>query len=118
MKKKMKERYLFDFYGELLTEKQKQILEYYYNDDYSLAEIAEVLGVSRQGIFDVVKRSRLMMESYEEKLGLMVKFLNSQKLIKKAQKDLQNLALKLEGHSEQEKALAIVEQLDGVNEEN
>ncbi len=114
----MKESYLFDFYGELLTDKQKQILEYYYNDDYSLAEIAEVLSVSRQGIFDVIKRSRLMMESYEDKLGLMAKFLNRRKIIKELQGDLQDLALNLEDHGIERKILAIVNQLNGVNEEN
>ena len=78
MEKKVGEQYLFDFYGELLTAKQKQILEYYYDDDYSLAEIAEVMAVTRQGIFDVIKRSKAMMETYEEKLGLIAKFLKSQ----------------------------------------
>lgn len=118
MKKKMRERYLFDFYGELLTDKQKQILEYHYNDDYSLAEIAEVLCVSRQGIFDVVKRSRLIMESYEEKLSLMAKFLKNQNIIKEVQDNLLNLALDIDDHGLQENVLAIVKQLSGVNEEN
>ena len=118
MKKKMRERYLFDFYGELLTDKQKQILEYHYNDDYSLSEIAEVLCVSRQGIFDVVKRSRLIMESYEEKLSLMAKFLKNQNIIKEVQDNLLNLALDIDDHGLQENVLAIVKQLSGVNKEN
>ena len=118
MKKKMRERYLFDFYGELLTDKQKQILEYHYNDDYSLAEIAEVLCVSRQGIFDVVKRSRLIMESYEEKLSLMAKIIKNQNIIKEVQDNLLNLALDIDDHGLQENVLAIVKQLSGVNEEN
>lgn len=118
MKKKMEEHYLFDFYGELLTEKQKQILDYYYNDDYSLAEIAEVMAVTRQGIFDVIKRSRLMMESYENKLGLMNKFLKTQRIIKQAQKELNALAINIEDQKIENKILAIRDQLDGVNAEN
>ena len=92
MEKKVEEQYLFDFYGELLTQKQKQILGYYYDEDYSLAEIAEVMSVTRQGIFDVIKRSKAMMEVYEEKLGLIEKFLKSQILLDEVQKDLMGLA--------------------------
>ena len=114
----MKERYLFDFYGELLTEKQKQILDYYYNEDYSLVEIAEVLSVSRQGIFDVIKRSRLMMETYEDKLGLMSKFIKNRRIIKEVQEDLQDLMIKVEDQIIEKKILFIVDKLDGVNEEN
>lgn len=114
----MESQYLFDFYGELLTEKQKQILDYYYNEDYSLAEIAEVMLVTRQGIFDVIKRSRAMMESYEEKLGLMSKFLKNRRVLKQTQNDLRNLAINVEDHDLQKKMLLIVDRLNEVNEEN
>ncbi|MGL4606740.1 MAG: putative DNA-binding protein [Eubacteriaceae bacterium] len=118
MEKKVKEQYLFDFYGELLTEKQKQILEYYYNDDYSLAEIAEVMSVTRQGIFDVIKRSKSMMEAYEEKLGLIEKFLNTQNLFSSIKKDLSELQSVLDSPVLQRQVESIIEKLDAVSEEN
>ncbi|MBN2796708.1 MAG: YlxM family DNA-binding protein [Clostridia bacterium] len=71
---------LFAFYGELLTEKQKDVLELYCLEDLSLGEIAEDLNISRQGVFDNVKRATKTLESYELKLGLMAKF-NSNKML-------------------------------------
>lgn len=118
MEKKVEEQYLFDFYGELLTEKQKQILDYYYNDDYSLAEIAEVMSVTRQGIFDVIKRSKTMMEVYEEKLGLIQKFLETQKVFSSLKDDLINLEKEISEPRSQVKIKKILEKLDRVREEN
>ena len=67
---------LHDFYGELLTEKQSRAIDLYYNDDLSLAEIAEPLGVTRQGVRDAIKRGEKQLLEYEEKLGLITRFLN------------------------------------------
>lgn len=61
----------YDYYGEFLTPKQRTVFEYYYNDDYSLAEIAAELGVSRQGVLDVLKRAAGKMKNMEAKLGLV-----------------------------------------------
>lgn len=65
---------LFDFYGEILTEKQKQVIDLYYNDDLSLAEIAEQAQITRQGVRDCIKRAEATMSFMEEKLGLARKF--------------------------------------------
>lgn len=60
---------LFDFYGETLTEKQRDMIEQYYNQDLSLSEIAENIGISRQGVRDSVKRAETQLLDMEEKLG-------------------------------------------------
>ncbi|MCC3376267.1 YlxM family DNA-binding protein [Cohnella sp. REN36] len=62
---------LFDFYGPLLTEKQQTFLKYYFHDDYSLGEIAADAGVSRQAVYEHLKRAEQVLESYERKLGLV-----------------------------------------------
>jgi len=64
---------LYDCYGGLLTDKQKDVMHLYYEDDYSLAEIAEELQVSRQAVHDMIKKSRRTLEDCEEKLGLAAK---------------------------------------------
>ena len=61
--------FLLDFYGDVLSERKRTVLDYYYNDDLSLAEIAEQKGVSRQSVSDCLNKSRKQLESYEEKLG-------------------------------------------------
>lgn len=65
---------LFDFYGKLLTDKQYEAVELYYMNDLSLGEIAEKIDVSRQGIFDMLKRAEKNLYDYEDKLGLVSKF--------------------------------------------
>ena len=66
--------YLFDFYQELLTPKQRNYMEMYYLEDYSLGEISELFQVSRQAVYDNIKRTERMLESYESKLHLYEKF--------------------------------------------
>lgn len=67
---------LYDFYGELLTEHQKEIYEQYVLEDYSLSEIATEQNISRQGVHDLVKRCNKILEGYETKLHLVEKFLS------------------------------------------
>lgn len=71
---------LFDFYQELLTAKQKAYVSFYYLDDYSLGEIAEEFEVSRQAIYDNIKRTEESLEKYEEKLGMLKKYQQREKL--------------------------------------
>lgn len=65
---------LFEFYQPLLTEKQNQYLELYYADDFSLGEIAENFNVSRQAVYDNIKRTEKILEAYEAKLHLDAEF--------------------------------------------
>ncbi|MFL9650761.1 MULTISPECIES: putative DNA-binding protein [Exiguobacterium] len=73
--------YLFDFYQALLTPKQRNYMSLYYLDDYSLGEIAEEFEVSRQAVYDNIKRTEAMLEQYEEKLALFAKFEQRQQLL-------------------------------------
>ena len=66
---------LYDFYGELLTERQKEFFDLYYNEDLSLSEIAENSGISRQGVRDVIVRAEGIMQEVEDKTGLIRRFL-------------------------------------------
>ena len=62
---------LYDFYGELLTDRQKEFFDLYYNEDLSLGEIAENNGISRQGVRDSLSRAARKLNEYEQKLGLL-----------------------------------------------
>lgn len=65
---------LYDFYSPLLTDKQKDYMKMYYREDYSLGEIAQVSNVSRQAVYDNIRRTEQVLETYEEKLHLYDKF--------------------------------------------
>ena len=66
---------LFDFYGDILTERQRELFDLYYNEDLSLAEIAENCGISRQGVRDVIVRAEAAMNELEDKTGLLKRFM-------------------------------------------
>ncbi len=74
MEKNIEISLLFDFYGQLLKQQQRQAVTLYYNDDLSLAEIAEQLGITRQGVRDCIKRSETLLYNFEKKLGLYKRF--------------------------------------------
>ena len=70
---------LFDFYGEILTDRQKEFFDLYYNEHLSLAEIAENSGISRPGVRDVIVRAEAAMTELEDKTGLIRRFMQMQK---------------------------------------
>ncbi len=74
---------LLDFYGELLTDKQRECCELHYNDDLSLAEIAEQLGISRQGVWDNIRRADAALEELEDKTGLVARFTAAQRSLER-----------------------------------
>ncbi len=65
---------LYDFYGDILTDKQRDVIDYYYNEDLSLAEISEHLGITRQGVRDSIKRAEAVLLDMEDRLGLAARF--------------------------------------------
>ena len=81
MDKKIEISMLWQIYGALLTEKQKEYIDYYYNEDLSLAEIAQNDGITRQGVRDIIKKGEKKLFEYEEKLLFMKKTMNQEKQI-------------------------------------
>lgn len=79
---------LLDFYGQLLTERQYDIMDLHYNSDLSLVEIAEDLGISRQGVHDSIHKAKQSLAGYEKRLGLVERFREQEKNIEKALKSL------------------------------
>ena len=74
MAKNLEISFLLDFYGDMLTEKQREVIEFYYNDDLSLSEIADNEGISRQGVRDSIKRAETQLLDMEQRLGLAKRF--------------------------------------------
>ncbi|MCU9612131.1 putative DNA-binding protein [Caldibacillus lycopersici] len=81
LEKTTRMNYLFDFYQVLLTPKQQSYMSLYYLDDLSLGEIAEEYEVSRQAVYDNIKRTEIMLEEYEKKLHLFEKFQQRNRLL-------------------------------------
>ena len=86
MEKIVEQTLLYDFYGDLLTEHQRRIYEDVVFNDYSLSEVAEELGISRQGVHDNLKRCSRILEDYEEKLHLVEKFVSIREKIRRIHK--------------------------------
>ncbi|MDQ1003755.1 putative DNA-binding protein YlxM (UPF0122 family) [Neobacillus niacini] len=105
LEKTTRMNYLYDFYSSLLTPKQQSYMSLYYLDDYSLGEIAEEYDVSRQAVYDNIKRTEAMLEEYEEKLLLFQKFQERSKLLKHV-KELLN-----EEHPSKQAMLEVVAEL-------
>ncbi|MED2967854.1 putative DNA-binding protein [Bacillus subtilis] len=105
LEKTTRMNYLFDFYQSLLTSKQKSYMSLYYLDDFSLGEIAEEYEVSRQAVYDNIKRTEAMLEQYEEKLLLLKKFQERKEMFNKL-KELGS------GSKEEEEITALIEALE------
>lgn len=103
MDEKLRQAYLFDFYGEMLNEHQRQIYEDFVFNDLSLGEIAMEEEISRQGVADMVKRCGKKLENYEEKLHLVEKFLS----IKKDVEQIQSLAEEFRKNPKEDKITQI-----------
>jgi len=99
---------LYDFYHQLLTEKQKTYMELYYREDYSLGEIANETNVSRQAVYDNIKRTEQLLESYEEKLQLYSKFVQRAELLSRLEKHMIN-------NEDQVKGLKLLAQLQKID---
>ncbi len=72
---------LYDFYGQLLSNRQREVMQLYHEENLSLSEIAEEFGISRQGVHDTLKKAEKALLGYEEKLGLVERFEETNRLI-------------------------------------
>ena len=99
---------LFDFYGETLTEKQRELFDLYYNEDLSLAEIAEHAGITRQGVRDSIKRAEHALREMEEKLGLVARYGGTERCAEELMREVERLrALNADTlHSSEAEAIA------------
>jgi hypothetical protein len=91
MDKNVKVSLLLDIYGKLLTDKQYQMLDDYYNNDLSLAEVAENVGITRQAVRDNLLKGEKNLNEYESKLGLLKKSLKNKKALKEIDAELDKL---------------------------
>lgn len=107
MDKKIEISMLWQIYGALLTEKQKEYIDYYYNEDLSLAEIAQNDGITRQGVRDIIKKGEKKLFEYEEKLLFMKKTMNQEKQIENILEQLN----KIHEDSSDEKVNNILEEV-------
>ncbi|MFJ7970771.1 putative DNA-binding protein [Psychrobacillus sp. NPDC096389] len=96
--------FLFDFYQALLTDKQRSYMQLYYLDDLSLGEIAEEYDISRQAVYDNIRRTEAMLEEYEEKLNLFTKF-------EKRQETIDQLLLAVKEQSSEQTLIQLINQL-------
>ena len=90
MNRILEQTLLYDFYGELLTEHQKQIYEDVVLNDYSFSEVASEQGISRQGVHDLIKRCNKILQEYESKLHLVEKFVTIKNQIEEMEASLRD----------------------------
>lgn len=107
---------LLDFYGALLTDKQRECFQLHYNDDLSLAEIAEQSGISRQGVWDNIRRAEMTLNDIEEKTALVRRFEETTKALGGLRQQLEELRTMTDGEAQRtvDKALS---QLDALKYE-
>ena len=101
---------LFEFYSTLLTEKQMNYMELYYADDFSLGEIAEEYEVSRQAVYDNIKRTSKILEDYEKKLHLFSDYIVREQILEKM------TAYITDKYPEDKKLLEDVQQIQAIEE--
>jgi len=105
---------LFDFYGELLTDKQREYFDLYHNEDLSLSEIAEKAGITRHGVYDVINRAEKILLKTEEKTGIVKKWMDTREEIDEAIKLAEKIKQQSDG-SCKELASELINKIKKIN---
>lgn len=107
---------LYDFYGQLLTKRQQDVMQLYHEENLSLSEIAQEFAISRQGVHDAVKNAEKSLHEYEEKLGLVKKFAKTKEMILQIDQKLDHIIEENKNNQELNDKLQdikeIIDQLD------
>ena len=105
---------LYDFYGDMLTDRQKEFYDLYYNEDLSLAEIAENYGITRQGVRDVIVRAEAILTELEDKTGIIRRFHRMQEQFGQMETVVDAIAQRNEAHWQDDELESLCGQLKGV----
>ena len=105
---------LYDFYGDLLTDRQKTVLEFYYGDDYTLSEIAEHTGISKQAVHDTVHKAEKALYSYESVLGLLNRYRQTEEQIRRASAILESVITETEDVNIRNRLESVMEIVTGL----
>ena len=103
---------LWDFYGKLLTDRQRQVMELYTQENFSLAEIAEEFGISRQAVHDNLRSGQRSLTAYEEKLGLAARYLQTERVIGSIDRRIESVIDRIRESSIPEQDL--IDELNGI----
>lgn len=116
MEKKIADQFLYDFYGQLLTERQREVMRLYCEDDLSLSEIADIVHGSRQSVYDALRRAQHTLEGYEARLELVARYRRTEKLLRTLSRQISDVlkddALSAPSRAVLTRALAELEELD------
>ena len=105
---------LFDFYGDMLTERQREFYDLYYNEDLSLSEIAENYGISRQGVRDVIVRAEATLTELEDKTGIIRRFHVMQDQLKNVQRAVTNIGQRNTQQCQDEEIENLVKEINAI----
>mgnify|MGYP001164635277 CR=1 FL=1 len=113
---------LYDFYSQLLSCRQRDVIRLYHGENLSLSEIAQEFGISRQAVHDTLKKGEKALDAYEEKLGLVERFLRSSKALRQIENDIDKLISENSSDSQLACRLSdikkVIEDIDEQGEEN
>ena len=102
---------LLDFYGGLLSQRQYDIMNFYYNEDLSLGEISDEIGISRQGVRDAVQKAQKLLIQFDEQLGLMKRFDEIKVSVEEIKNEILNIDV---SKSDKEKIDRIIKKIDSI----
>lgn len=105
---------LFDFYGDMLTERQREFYDLYYNEDLSLSEIAENYGISRQGVRDVIVRAEATLTELEDKTGIIRRFHVMQDQLKNVQRAVTDIGQRNTQQYQDEEIENLVKEINAI----